>query len=56
MPDTSIPTKAAVLSLAYGLNPKEQREKKVAARAYKATLVGYDDVVKGAPCPIHTAH
>ena len=48
VPDASILTKAAVLSLAYGFTPKEQRENKVAARAYKAILVGYDDVVKGA--------
>ena len=48
VPDTSILTKAAVLSLAYGFIPKEQRENKVAARAYRAILVGYDDVVKGA--------
>ena len=41
-------TKAALLSLAYGFIPKEQRENKVAARAYRAILVGYDDVVKGA--------
>ena len=48
LPDISILTKAAVLSLAYGFIPKEQRENKLAARAYMAILVGYDDVVKGA--------
>ena len=39
-----------MLSLAYGFISKEQRENNVAARAYKAILVGhgYDDVVKGA--------
>ena len=48
LPDTSVLTKAAVLSLAYGFIPKEQRANKLAARAYMAILVGYDDVVKGA--------
>ena len=48
VPDRSILTKAACLSLAYGFVAKEKRSCKLAERAYMAILVGYDKQVKDA--------
>ena len=48
VPDRSVLTKAACLSLAYGFVAKEKRSCKLAERAYMAILVGYDKQVKDA--------
>ena len=48
VPDKSVLTNAACLSLAYGSVAKEKRGCKLAERAYMATLVSYDKQVKDA--------
>ena len=48
VPDSSVLTRAAIFSLAYGLIKKSDRKNKLAERAYAALFVGWDKTVKNA--------